>query len=311
MDKVLQKLLESEVLSEETKTSLVESITAVLEQLKQQTIEETTVATKAEIYQSWVAERTSLVEAIDSKLNEFVELEIDELKEDIESFRDLEAEFAERIVEAKAEMAVELKQEMGEFVNQLDGFLSSTINEEFEQLKDDINESKKYIFGRRLFEAFEQEFSSHFANYSDLQETVTRTEEKLNTAADELKAKEKKLKVLERKIKMESVLSALTGRQREVMEAILQNVATEQLDEGYKTFIGRVIGENMSGKSTTVVNKSSEKETSVLAEQVALGTKQRINAVVKTGDFDSIDESADMTLQAEELLSLRRLAGIE
>jgi hypothetical protein len=72
---------------------------------------------------------------------------------------------------------------------------------------------------------------------------------------------------------MENVLSPLVGRQREVMEAILRTVPTEQLEEGYKTFIGRVIRES----------EDSEKEGKVLAE----GKEE------KCDDDDDDDEKSD------------------
>jgi hypothetical protein len=108
-----------------------------------------------------------------------------------------------------------------------------------------------------------------------------------------------------REQKLGEVLSPLSGRSRDVMEAILKNVDTEHLDEAYKTFIGRVIRE------TTADDAGSEKEGKVLAE----GKKQETvaNTVAVTGDTEeALNESAKETPESQAKLDyLRRLAGIK
>ncbi len=181
------------------------------------------------------------------------------------------------------------------------------ISEEFAELREDIEEVKKLEFGRKIFEAFNNEYASHFANFNELQETVRRTETKLDNATTELRKKEEKLKKMEREIKMEQVLRPLNGKSREVMEAILKNVETNLLEEGYKTFVGRVVNENVVPKVG-----NSEKETSVLAESLKKQTKQS-TLVTKTGDTDGqLNESVNskMGLSSEEIKQLQKIAGI-
>ncbi len=307
MNVLFQKLLESEVLSDEVKTELLESLNQMIAEVKQQTIEETATATKAEIYESWVEQRAALVESIDEKLNEMLSIEIEELKEDIERFRDLEAEYAEKIVEHKQELAQELQTDIQELVEALDTFMDNTIEREFIELKEDIDEARKLNFGRQIFEAFTSEYSNNFANFNDLQETVKRTEKKLTEATKALTAKEKEMHKLERKIKMEQVLAPLTGKRKEIMEAILQSVKTENLDEGYKTFIGKVMNESVTPATKT--NSKLEKETSVLSENAKTKTP---SVAVKTGDRNDANlfESATNQMSTEELENLRKLAGI-
>ncbi len=55
---------------------------------------------------------------------------------------------------------------------------------------------------------------------------------------------EKERSELERDFKMDEILAPLAGRQKKVMEAILANVPTAQLEDGFKTFIGRVLRES-------------------------------------------------------------------
>jgi hypothetical protein len=92
------------------------------------------------------------------------------------------------------------------------------------------------------------------------------------------------------------------------MEAILKNVDTEQLDEAYKTFIGRVIRESEA--------TGSEKESPVLAESASKkpDTKRVVeSAVAVTGDTEVVTESETpkSTADADRLARIRRIAGIK
>jgi hypothetical protein len=94
MDELLKKLLESEVLTEDTKNEIKEGFQKLREQVAEETRAETEAQVRTELAEKYVADKTALVEALDTKAEEFLTKEIDELKESIESFRDLEAEFA-------------------------------------------------------------------------------------------------------------------------------------------------------------------------------------------------------------------------
>jgi hypothetical protein len=71
------------------------------------------------------------------------------------------------------------------------------------------------------------------------------------------------------------------------MEAILRNVDTEHLEEGYKTFIGRVLRET----------DNSEKEGEVLAEGKKTGTKKKAAAKKQ-----KLTEGAEVNGDDKELL---------
>jgi hypothetical protein len=272
MEELLQKLLEAEVLSEETKKDLESAFQKKLDEAESAAKEEAAADVRAELTEQWVTERDQLIEAVDSKVTEFLAKEVEELKEDIERFRDLEAEYAEKLVEAKASMSDELKDDLMELVEKVDAFLEIRLSAEIEELREDLDAVRKNDFGRRVFEAFADEFMVNYADEDSAESTLRETTERLRDTEEALAESEEKRKEIERQIAMEQVLSPLGGRQREVMEAILRNVDTEHLEEGYKTFIGRVIRE------------TSEKEDSVLAE-----SKKE-----KEEDDDDDDDDDDM-----------------
>jgi len=313
MDELLKKLLEAEVLTEETKSEIESAVKKQIEETIANAREEATALVTAELNEQWIAERETLIEALDAKITEALTEEVGELKADIERFRDLEAEHAEKLVEAKAEMADQLKSDLAQLIEKLDAFLEVRLSAELEELREDFDIVKKQQFGKTVFEAFVAEFKKHYAGDDSVESKLNETEQRLDDALTALENAEKKAARLERTMKLESVLKPLSGRSREVMEAILKNVETTMLEEAYKTYVGRVL------KETTEV-ETSEKEESVLAEGEV---KPEVSGVAKSGDdaalaseqknlteAEAAAETATPTITESEKLRLRRLAGL-
>lgn len=299
MEQLLKKLLEANVLSEETKTELEVAIKAQLSESISGAVALAEADTRAELTERWIQERDALIEAIDSKMDSALVAEISELKEDIERFRDLEAEYSQKLVEAKVAMKAELKTDLKELVEKLDTFLEIRLNTEIAELKEDIQAVRQNDFGRRIFEAVSDEFLRNYADEEGMGVSLKETETRLAEASEALEESERRVADLERKIKLEKVLEPLSGKQREVMEAILKNVKTKQLEEGYNTFIGRVIRES---DDTT-----SGKETKVLAET----TVEKKSSRVLTGDNEQLLEAENkQSGKMTDFSELRRLAGI-
>jgi hypothetical protein len=313
MDELLQKLLEAEVLSVDTKKELEGAFKTQLDEAIAAARDEAAADVRAELTEQWVRERDTLIEAIDSKVGEYLETEIDELKEDIDRFRDLEAEYAEKLVETKSAMKDELRSDLKDLVEKIDAFLEIRLAAEIEELREDIDEVRKNEFGRKIFEAFAKEFTMNYADEDSAEATLRETAERLSDVEKALEESERKRTELERSIKLDEVLAPLSGRQREVMEAILRNVDTENLEEGYKTFIGRVLRET-SGDTA-----SSEKEDKVLAEgekkSEKKDSKKLSEGVSVTGDSEnSVVEESDKSMEdaaAARRAYLQKLAGIK
>ena len=313
MKELLQKLLETEVLTEETQKELQEAIDTKVNEAVEAAKAEATADVRAELTEQWVNERDALIEAVDAKVGDFLDSELDELKTDIERFRDLEAEAAEKLVEAKSLMAEELKGDLAELVEKLDAFLEIRLRAELEELVEDIEGIKKDEFGRKIFEAVRQEYQANFADEESLEGSLRETEKRLEDSTEALEEAERKVASMERDQQLEEVLAPLSGQQKEVMDAILKNVDTENLEEGYKTFIGRVLKETEEDES--------EKEDTVLAESASEEEEKELleNAELVTGDDaeqlaeneEQLSESKEEDgLSEEEKTRLRRLAGI-
>jgi len=305
MNELLEKLLEAEVLSGETKTELEEAFKTQINEAVEAAKAEATADVRAELTEAWVTERDTLVEAVDSKVTEFLNTELTELREDVEKFRDLEAEYAEKLVEARASMRDELKVDLGELVEQLDGFLEVRLNTELTELREDIQEQKKNDFGRRMFEAFGEEFANNFADDDSLAGTLSETRTRLSDTEHALEEAEEKLSAMTRADKLTKVLSPLSGKQRDVMEAILKNISTDMLEEGYKTFIGRVVTEAATGES-------EEGNDKVLTEDAKNEEVLKENKVVTGDNVDELEAAKNegIGLNEDAKIRLKKMAGI-
>lgn len=300
MEEILGKLLESELLSEDVKAEIKSQWTESVSALKETLREEAVLAVRAELSEQWVEERDALIESLDKFIGEQLTEEIKDLKDDIERFRDLEAEYAGKIVEEKKSLQAQLTEELDVLVDHMDDFFEIRITEELEELKEDIQLVRENELGRRMFEAFKDEFNGSFVDEASIQHKLSITEDELKDAKQHAAKLEESVQVMERAQKMEQVLSSLSGSKREQMAFILSNVETHKLDEAYKMFIGRVL---------------KEAEVEVKADATLTESKKEVKTTVVTGDAPAAKPAKTVKLdenkKSPELLRTLSLAGIK
>ena len=308
MQELLTKLLEAEILTPETTAELTAAYTKQFEATVVEAKLETEKEVRAELTEQWISEREVLIEAIDSKVTQYLVTEMADLKDDIESFRDLETEFAEKLVEAKALMSTELQTDLAKLIENMDGFLERRLSIEFQELREDIQEVKKNEFGRALYEAFNNEFTTNFIDEESIQAKLHESQAQLTESRRQVTRLRKTSDSLNRKSVMGDLLAPLNEYHQEVMGSILQTVPTNKLSETYDKFIGRIVKESKSVDT-------SEKEAKVLAEGEQSGEVDSTKSLVlKNGD--AVETLAEQHTKAANMLSesdrasLRKLSGI-
>lgn len=293
MDEILNKLLASELLSEETKAEISEHWTTSVETFKTQVREEVSLQVRSELAEQWIAERDELVTKVDSFVSEALVKEITELKADIERFRDLEAEYAEKLVEEKHKLAEEVASELDQLVDKIDQFFEVRLAAEMDELKEDLEIVKQNEFGRKIFEAFASTFATAHVDEESTTSKLKVAEAKLADVTKALAQAEEQRNLMVREAKLEKILAPLSGKKREQMEMVLKNIETGRLEESYKFFIGRILKED------------AEPSAQVVTEGVA-GEKK---TTVVTGD--AVPAVAPQATQIDEgLARMRRLAGV-
>ena len=293
MDEILKKLLESELLSEETKAQISEQWTAAVDTFKAQVREEVSLTVRSELAEQWIAERDELVTKVDGFVTEALLKEITELKHDIERFRDLEAEYAEKLVEEKHNLSEEVASELDQLVDKIDAFFEVRLAAELGELKEDLAVVKQNEFGRRIYEAFASTFAVAHVDEDSVTSKLGAAEAKLADAEKALRESEEARNLMVREGKLQTLLAPLTGKKREQMEMVLKNIETARLEESYKFFIGRILKEDVAAPAAT------------LTEGTADGKK----TTVVTGDTAPV--ATQPTTQLDEgLARMKRLAGV-
>jgi hypothetical protein len=293
MEEILKKLLEAEILSEDTKQDLTEAWQEAVKAKTAELREEAMLEVRAELADQWVKEREALVTKLDAFVSEQLETEFNELRSDIESFRDLEAEYAGKLVSEKQKISEQMTQELDILVDKIDAFFEQRLTEELEELREDLQVVRENEFGRKLFEAFVNEYAKSYVDEDAIQSKLTITESKLQDVQKRLQEMEKEKEVLLREQKMEELLKPLSGSKREQMQFVLQNIETKKLDEAYNHFINRVLKEDVKQEEKKLVESKKE--------DVKMTT-------VKTGDVEP--EVITESKHSSDLATLKRLAGI-
>ena len=291
MDEILKKLLQSELLSEESKAELSEQWTESVANFKTQVREEVASEVRLELAEQWVNERDELVEKVDGFVAEALSKEIEELKGDIERFRDLETEYAERLVEEKQQLAEEVAKELDQLVDKIDAFFEIRLTAEMDELKEDLEVVKQNNFGRKIYEAFADQFAQ-VSDEESVQSKLVVAEAKLADVEQQLDKLEEEKTRMVREAKMEQILSPLTGKKREQMAMVLRPVETSKLEESYKFFIGRILKEGDAPAAATLTeSKQAEKTNLVTGEPAVSGVQS-----------PQLDES---------IAEFRRIAGLK
>ncbi len=293
MDEILQKLLESELLSEETRAEISEQWTASVAAFKTKVAEETANEVRAQLAEQWITERDELVAKVDDFVATALVKEMAELKADVERFRDLEAEYAQKIVEARHEMAEQVSSELDELVDKIDAFFEVRLAAEMDELKEDIEIVKQNEFGRKIFEAFASTFATAHVDEESVQKQLKIAEQQIADLRNALTTSEEQRTAIVREAKLEKLLANLTGKKREQMEMVLKNVDTDRLEESYKFFIGRILKEEAAAPVVATLNEDA-------------ATKK---TTVVTGNAP-VEQAAEPQLN-EGIVKLQRLAGIK
>lgn len=268
----IKTLLESEVLSEEVKDSLNTLINEQIQQAKDEAIQEAKNEMEVTYANKLHEEKQNLSEKMYRILDEMVKEEVEELKEDINYYRNLEVQYANKLETFKEQYAEELSEAFDQKIQEV-------VNGEFEELKEDIEESKKNHFGRMIYESFAKEFQKF-----GLGEDEQQLRNELEQLREDVQEKDKVIKENERAKKIESLLEDLEGRSRDIMATILENTDTDKLEERYNKTIDSVLSESNKGNGSETVTESDDskeqKEGIVVNENEDGGSKR-----VETDDW--------------------------
>ena len=181
----------------------------------------------------------------------------------------------------------------------VENVVTKKLTSEIKQLKEDIDSARNNDFGRKLYEAFAQEYAGSYLNEKSetskllkiIQKKDMELAEARQVAAEKttiVESKDREIRVtkdlMERKNVMAELLSPLSGDKRELMHELLESVQTPKLSVAFDKYLPTV----MEGAKKRV-------EKSTLTESSAV-----------TGNRESKPE-----VGLDNILDIRKLAGLK
>lgn len=235
------------------------------------------------------------------KLEQFV---VHALSKEIGEFAKDKRDLAETKVKLVREAKAKFENIKQTFIKRSAQVVEATVTKkltsEIKQLKEDIDSSRSNDFGRRIYEAFAQEFAGSYLNEksetSKLLKIIQKKEQELAEAkqvAEEktslVESRERELRVqkdlMERKQVMAELLAPLGADKRGLMKELLESVHTQKLSLAFDKYLPAV----MEGQKKKVTNK------------VALTESTEV-----TGNRETKPE-----VGLDNILDIRKLAGLK
>ena len=358
-----KQLVESGVMTEETKSVVEAAFTTKIQENREQV----TAELREEFAQKYAHDKGVMVEAIDKMLSDRLVAEMTELHEDKKALAEAKVQYQQRIAEdakklegfvikqlgrelaefqgdrkkvsenfAKLEQFVvhALSKEISEFAADkkdlaetkvklvreaknkfaeikqsfiqrsakvVENTVTRKLTSEIKQLKEDIDGARNNDFGRKIYEAFAQEFAGSFLNEksetSKLLKIIDKKNQELAEAqqvvaekAQLVESTQREIRVtkdlMERKAVMSELLAPLDASKREIMKELLESTKTVKLNEAFDKYLPAV----MESQKKTIAPKKA-----MLSE----GTEV-------TGNRESKPE-----VGLDNILEIRKLAGLK
>jgi hypothetical protein len=236
------------------------------------------------------------------KLEQFV---VSALAKEIAEFAEDKRDLAETKVKLVAGAKVKFDEVKTQFIKRAAGAVQQTVEgtlrKEISQLREDIDSARTNSFGRRIFEAFAQEFQHSYLNEKsdtarllkivDKKETeiaearvaLTKTRQLAESSNRALRAQKD---LMERANVMGELLAPLGADKRGIMKELLESVQTAKLSAAFEKYLPAVV-EGETRKAKPAVLKES--------------------AQVVTGD--RVARKSEVGL--DNILDIRKLAGLK
>lgn len=254
------------------------------------------------------------------KMERFI---IENVSQEVAEFRKDRENLETLRVKLFTESAAKMKAFKQEFIARATPLIESTIKdslrEEIKEMRRDITEARKNHFGRRMYEAFKNEFLvSHFNESEELKHINEQIAEKnaqlleaqryINDSRRIVEEANKRIKLAEAKAErvkiMSSLLAPLDKSKRVIMEGLLEPVETKRLEESFDKFLPHVI---QGGKSEKPVYHTITPQ-----NNGAILSENRTRIVPRTGDKVPTQPSKEIINENHNdvMSDLIRLAGI-
>jgi Mn-dependent DtxR family transcriptional regulator len=252
------------------------------------------------------ADRANTSEHV-TKLDNFVAEQLaTELSEFHEDKKSLVEQKVKMVREGKKQLAEAKMDFIKKAADKVEKVVNGVVVNEVKSFRNDITKARENDFGRRIFEAFANEYGISYMNEAKeikkVQKQITELEGKLNESKQAIVEKEEAVKLTESKLRVSedrfarketltNLMAPLGKEKKEIMSDLLESVKTEKLEESFNKYLPSVL----DGETPRMKKTLSE---SVVSEH--------------TGDKASVitTEANDRADDIVEIDMIRKLAGL-
>ena len=176
--------------------------------------------------------------------------------------------------------------------------VTGTLRDELTQLKEDIKQARENNFGRKLFETFAAEYSTSYLNENqemkdleavivDKDKQLKEATEKSEASATEVEAQKARIEQINegiaRKEKLNELMKPLANKQAEVMQSLLESVATDKIQSAYDKYLPAVLKD-----------EAPKKEVLAEARREVTGNKTKHSQTADEGNIVLLQKLAGM-----------------
>lgn len=230
------------------------------------------------------------------------------LAEELKDFHDEKRQLVETRVKLIAEGSRQINEARQNFIKRTAEsaatYIAETTEKNLSALKGELLEAKQNMFGRKIFEAFANEFYSKQYNESsilrelnesikDAEDEVMNTKLALQEARKEAEAAKRKISIMEdnhaRSAIIAELTKPLTSQQKQIMESMLNATPTEKLRDDFKKYhksvLNGTVNESAANPSRPAVNKKAN--TTLTEGKVVTGNRE--SNFIKNEELDNDD----------------------
>lgn len=256
---------------------------------------------------------------INESLNKFMGFSNHILAEELKDFHDEKRQLVESRVKLIAEGSKQILEARTNFIKRTAesaaNYIAETTEKNLSVLKSELVEAKQNMFGRKIFEAFANEFYSKQYNEStilrELNESIKSKENEaissklaLQEAQNKAISAERKIRIMEDKHTRNTIIAELskplTVQQKQIMESLLAATPTEKLKEDFnkyhKSVLKGTVNESAANHSRPAVNTKAK---NTLTEgKVVTGNRESNfikNEELNTDDLDFLNEISQLS----------------
>ncbi|AFA44366.1 hypothetical protein [Klebsiella phage phiKp_21] len=242
---------------------------------------------------------------IKESMNKFVNFSNNILAEELKEFHVEKRQLVESRVKLLAEGSKKINEARDNFIKRTSEsaakYITETTQKHLSALKQDIAEAKQNTFGRKLYEAFSNEFYSQQFNENVLlrslneslktkEDEIVQVKQALSESTKAVKEVQHKLRVMEDTQARNAIISELTKplnvQQKQIMESLLATSPTEKLKDDFNKYHKSVL----NGTKVTESVKDVQPKKKTLSEgSVVTGNRQQAKVIVENSEIDEDD----------------------